>query len=361
MLEAVEAATVAEDLFGPVTQDERAQRKAKRTHRVYANHLHPDRAAQFGIDAQRANDAFARLSSLYELWQKACTSGAHAAATAPSAPAKITLQSKTSAYVLGDLLAKGTVANLYRAESATGPVAVKMPRSAASSKFMENERTALTAIRDMATGDRAWLAPYYPKLVDQLSHRADGSAELRKVNVLDDLSRDAGFVTLAEVQEALPSGLDGRDWAWIHRRLLMALAGAHLAGLVHGAVLPENVLIHPEGHGVVLAGWSFAAQPGGKLEGRVQSRADHYPPEAADGTVSPETDIYMAHALMLAMLAPGERRQRAFAKGCMQAEPRMRPDAPSLLREYDDLLEDLYGKRRFRVFPYAPTAARKTA
>jgi hypothetical protein len=61
------------------------------------------------------------------------------------------------------------------------------------------------------------------------------------------------------------------------------------------------------------------------------------------------------------MLAPGERRQRAFADGCMQGEPRMRPDAASLLQEYDELLEELYGKRTFRVFPYVPAAARKTA
>lgn len=163
------------------------------------------------------------------------------------------------------------------------------------------------------------------------------------------------------MKDALPTGLDGRDWAWIHRRLLTALAGAHLAGLVHGAVLPENILIHPEGHGVVLAGWSFATRPGRVLAGRVRSAEDFYPPEASGGTVTSETDIYMAHALMLWMLAPEERRQRAFARGCMQDEPRMRPDAAGLLQEYDELLDDLYGKRTFRVFPTIPTAARRTA
>jgi len=39
----------------------------------------------------------------------------------------------------------------------------------------------------------------------------------------------------------------------MHRGLLKALAGAHRIGLVHGAVVAENVLVHPEKHGVVLA------------------------------------------------------------------------------------------------------------
>lgn len=361
MVEQVEIASIAEDLFGPVTQEDKALRSAKRLHRVYANHLHPDRAGEYGIDNTRATDAFAKLGLFYERWTKACASAVRMAAQNTKAPARITLASKSCAYVLGDLIAKGTVANVYRAESGTDPVAVKLPRKAASSKFIDAERIALTALQAMVADGNAWLEPYYPRLLDTMTHRNDATSEQRKVNVLDDLSREAGFFSFAEVKEGIPDGLDGRDWAWIHRRLLTSIAGAHLAGVVHGAILPENVLIHPEGHGVVLAGWSFATKPGGKLEGRVQSRLDLYPPEAADGPVAPESDIYMAHALMLSMLAPGEERQRAFAQGCVQAEPRMRPDAASLLQEYDVLLEDLYGKRTFRVFPYIPTAARETA
>lgn len=362
LLKQVETASTAEDLFGPVTHQDKALRSAKRLHRAYAIHLHPDRAGERGIDRTRATNAFAKLGLLYERWAKASdASASRAMARNIKAPSRITLTSKSRAYILGDLIAKGTLANVYRAESATAPVAVKMPRNASSSKFIEAERTALTALRAMVADGNAWLGPYYPRLLDAMTHRAEGAPEQRKVNVLDDLSREAGFFSLAEVKEAIPDGLDGRDWAWIHRRLLTAIAGAHLAGVVHGAILPENVLIHPAGHGVVLAGWSFATRPGGMLEGRVQSRKDFYPPEAVGGPIFPESDIYMAHALMLSMLAPGERRQRAFADGCMQREPRMRPDAASLLQEYDELLEELYGKRTFRVFPYIPAAARETA
>ena len=42
------------------------------------------------------------------------------------------------------------------------------------------------------------------------------------------------------------------------RRLLTALGWAHRARLVHGAVFPEHVLIHPELHGLVLVDWCYA-------------------------------------------------------------------------------------------------------
>ena len=42
---------------------------------------------------------------------------------------------------------------------------------------------------------------------------------------------------------------------------------------------------------------------------------------------------------------------RAFARGCMLANPRQRPhDAWQLLHELDELLGRLYGARKFRPF-----------
>jgi len=42
---------------------------------------------------------------------------------------------------------------------------------------------------------------------------------------------------------------------------------------------------------------------------------------------------------------------RRFADGCLYAAPRMRPqDAWCLLAELDELLENLYGPRKFRPF-----------
>lgn len=344
MLDTVRAARVPADLFGAVGGPAHT---AKRVFRVYAARLHPDRAAAAGLDPTAAAAAFDHLNSLYQQW----TAGNSTTA------AEFTIVGRNGTYSAAGRPAAGTVSAVYAGTAADGsPVAVKIPRKPASSRFIKGERAALRAVaRLVAESGNAWLAPYFPALIDTATVTDDAGVE-RAVNVLNALGVREGFVDLATVADALPGGLDGRDWAWIHRRLLRAVAGAHLAGVVHGAIVAENVLIHPAGHGVVLAGWSLATTPGRPLPGRIAGRADAYPPDVAE-PASPELDVYLVHALMCSMLAPGERRQLAFARGCMQSAPGMRPTAASLLAEYDELLDDAYGRRTFRQFPYivAPT------
>ncbi|KXO99056.1 hypothetical protein AXK58_24180 [Tsukamurella tyrosinosolvens] len=350
MLADVTNAKTSADLFGPFGGPARA---AKRIFRVYATHLHPDRAAAAGFDPVATSAAFDRLTFLYQSWTKGVAARTpHAAPTSPD----LIVVGRHSTYTAAGEPTAGTVSGVYRGAAANGdPVAIKIPRSATSSRFIEGERTALAAIAKVtADSENAWLAPYFPTLLDTAT-LSDGAGTERAVNVLGPLGAEDGFVDLATVAAQL-GGLDGRDWAWIHRRLLRAIAGAHLAGVVHGAIVAENVLIQPEGHGVVLAGWSLSTTAGQPLPGRIASRTDAYPPDA-DEKASPALDVYMAHALMRSMLAPTERRQLAFARGCMQPAPTMRPDAAGLLGEYDELLEDLYGRRRFRRFPYTVSAA----
>jgi hypothetical protein len=137
------------------------------------------------------------------------------------------------------------------------------------------------------------------------------------------------------------------------RRLLTALGWAHEAGVVHGAVLPEHVLIHPAEHGVVLVDWCYAVAPGQPLTAVVAAHRDRYPPEAlARRPVSPATDIYLATVTVQRLV--GRRMpapMRRFVAGCLYDAPRMRPQhAWQLLAELDDLLGHLYGPRRFRPF-----------
>ncbi|MDT9593007.1 hypothetical protein RDV89_08005 [Nocardioides zeae] len=347
LLRRVEDATTPADLYGPADGDPAGVRRARRTHRVLALHLHPDRPAA-GLDSARAAAAFAKATALYAAWSRP-TGGTGGGDTDDRGEV---LVGSRGTHRLGPLLARGTVANVY-AVPGTDTV-VKLVRRPGSNRFVRNERAALRTLARYATGTEAWLAPYVPRLVDTATAAADeAGGEVLEANVLGSLGRADGFVSLAAVRDAAPDGLDGRDWAWMQRRLLRALAGAHAAGLVHGAVLPENVLIHPREHGVVLAGWSFATRPGRRAEGVVRSQAGAYPPEATDGLVTPATDVAMLGALALTMLRPGERAQRRFAQGCRQAEPRMRPTAAGLLEEYDDLLERLHGPRRFRPFDLA--------
>jgi hypothetical protein len=320
------------DVFGPRARGPAADRAARRTYRQYAFLLHPDRA---GDPA-----AFLRLEALYRDWSAATVR------TATDRPAPVVI-GRLDAYPVGDLLAQGSVATVYHGSDAV----LKVARRPATNRFLDNERSAYRALARMTTANE-WLRAYYPRLRD-VGGIAGSDGQVRQVNVLT--AHIDGFVTLADVRRAYPQGMDGRDWAWMYRRLLCAVAGAHLAGLVHGAIVADNVLIHPGQHGVVLAGWSFAIPPGSRLPGLIGSGS--YPPEVAAGRpVTDKADIHQLHTLMLDLLDPGERAQIAYARGCRQDNPRMRPSAAALLTEYDELIGRLYGRRRFRPFTIATPA-----
>lgn len=326
-LDRVERAGSATDLFGPV--DPARHRQARRLYRALAAVLHPDRV---GPDDTRAHAASAELTRLHDEWQRG---------------ASVELRTSRAGYRLGALHAVGSVANVYRTD---GPHVAKVVRNPALNPLLHAEWDALDRLARF-TDEHAWLRPYYPRLVDRSDAVARGERAFTVLEALVD-----GFVTLADVRRAFPRGLDGRDWAWMHRRLLRAIAGAHRVGLVHGAIVAENVLVHPEQHGIVLVGWSFAVDSGHRP--LATGKTIPYPPEVHSGQpVTTATDVHMAHTLMLGVLAEDEKRQRHFARWCAQDDPDRRPDAVDLLTEYDDLLEDLYGERTFRPFALPGTGA----
>jgi hypothetical protein len=324
-LDRVERAGSPADLFGPF--DTARQKEAQRLFRALATVLHPDRV---DADDTRAHAASAELTRLHHEWRQGTP---------------VELRTAHATYRITDRHAVGSVANVYRTD---GPHVVKVVRNPALNPLLHAEWDALRRL-DRSTDRR--LRPYYPRLVDKSGDVGRGE---RAFTVLEPLVD--GFVTLADVRRAFPGGLDGRDYAWMHRRLLRAIAGAHRIGLVHGAITPANVLVHPEQHGVVLAGWTFGVTAGERLLATDKTVA--YPPEVHDGRpVTTATDVHMAHTLMLGLLAADETRQRTFARWCTQDNPARRPDAADLLTEYDELLEELYGERTFRPFALPRTGA----
>ncbi len=300
-----------------------------RAYRRLVKLLHPD-AAPAGQTAT-ATAAFARLSTLW----------------AEHRDGAAVLTTRRHRYTVGPRVATGDLANLYQVRYDGGQALLKLPRRPTDSDLTAREATALTTLA--RAGDPRHRA-YAPRLVESFRHEDPATGQRRTANVLEHC---AGFVSLARVAGAHPDGVDPRDVAWMWRRLLVALGYAHRAGVVHGAVLPEHVLIHPDEHGLVLVDWCYAVAPGEPLPALVARHRDDYPPEAAArGPATAATDIYLATGCMRRLM--GRRAHPAllrFARGCALPVPRMRPqDAWRLLAELDELLEQLYGPRRFRPF-----------
>jgi hypothetical protein len=279
--------------------------------------VHPDVAP--ASRTRTATQAFARLSALWaERDGRTMTTG-------------------RGTYRVGALVTAGDIANLYAVDDAL----LKLPRRPADNDLMAAEARALSRLE--TDGDPRHRA-YGPRLIESFTHE-DPTGVRRTVNVLERLS---GFVPLAQLRRQI----DPRDAAWMWRRLLAGLGWAHRAGVVHGAVLPGHILIHPAEHGLALVDWCYSVAPGERIPALVTQFRDFYPPEVpAREAATPATDIYLATAVMRHIVKDPPAAMRRFIGGCLYDAPRMRPqDAWQLLAELDELLENLYGPRTFRPF-----------
>lgn len=315
----IEKAISAQALFGSDPKD---------TYRRLSMLCHPDQPANIKTLGQaRAEKVFAKLSSLY-----ASLNGK----TAPVSPT-----------VLGDWvveapLAKGDIADLYRVTSVSAKVPVaavlKIARSPVDNDLMEAEAAALQALRADTLSDNfkkyinVWIQTF----------RASG----RQANVL---SLAEGYYSLADIAAMYPSGFDFRHTVWMGNRLLSALGFAHRNGRVHGAILPQHLLFHPETHGLVLVDWCYSVEIGKPILARVKSHLANYPPEVARKLpATPATDIYMAAKAIFGTRAQIPKRFKALFEHCLAESPNARPqDAWDLQDKWVKIAEQEFGKAKY--------------
>jgi len=174
---------------------------------------------------------------------------------------------RTTYHVL-DRLAVGSVCTIYLCRFKAGAEQVegvlKVARDGRANDLVANEAAVLRRLHE-ADG-AAKFAPFLPKVEASLSV-GDGAAAApsRQANVLRShpgIRSPYELYTLSEVKRHCPAGLDGRDMAWIWRRLLNVLGFVHAGGVAHAAVLPDHVLIEPKEHKLVLIDWCCATLVG---------------------------------------------------------------------------------------------------
>lgn len=203
-------------------------------------------------------------------------------------------------YVLEALLAHGDASDVFRARWVMRlgeRVVVKVLRAPADVGLARRGWNTLRQLTRPAAGVDDRLARRLPQPIglDALPGAPD--------RVVAVYGWQPGFVhTLAEVIAAYPSGLDPRAVAWVVKRLLELLSYAHGQGVVHGAIWPAHVLVHPRAHGAMLVGWSSAVPSGERLVAFSQANRAQYPSGVVSGgPVSPRTDLMMVGQLAIAL------------------------------------------------------------
>lgn len=355
----VRGAKLYTEVFGTCIGD---VNQLKGVYRKLAMVLHPDRY-QDEVAKQLAQDVFAVLNGHYEEAMTAFDKGTYGK---PLVLAKV--RTRRYAHEINSELCNGDIAALYLASSQGEDgkkiaTVVKIARSSKDMDLVKNESSVSKLLHGQSADPK--FSPFFSKVIDSFAYQ-EVKKPKRQANVIEILD---GFYGLDEVIRSFPAGINQLDMIWIYRRLLYALGELHRMKIIHGAVLPVHIMVHPEKHGLVLADWCYASIHDDALFPPIKAIAkpyiDWYPNEVLmKESPSPATDIVMANRSMIALLGGDiktgmlpttvHRKLHGYFKGCLSERKIARPDdAWSLLLEFDELLKTMgapFYPRRFHTF-----------
>lgn len=211
-------------------------------------------------------------------------------------------------WVIEGRLATGDSSVVYRARwvSRLGEAAViKVQANDTDGDLLRGEWELLRALRSSPVAGAAHFLSRLPNGI------AAGLIDTDRPRFAAVYGWRSGFVhTLREVGERHPAGVPGPAMVWLLKRLLEVLGFVHRSGVVHGAVTPDHILVHPRDHGATLVGWT-SATTGGPPPARPAAWLRLY-----DGLPDgPARDVAMACRCVEAVGGwhlPGARRDRAI-------------------------------------------------
>lgn len=352
-----EKATRFADIFGPVLAADLKERKAllKKQYATLAKLTHPDHAE--AKDVSVATAVFAELSGLYRKALLALDDGSYeqsfVTAAGVGSSAYVSIKAGATEYQLDQTpFREGDFSNLHLGEVVGGEkVVAKIAVDPTLNPYLANEANLLSKAEKDLAGNK--VLSFLPKLLDSVVLTEAGNEQYR-VNLF---GYKPGYVSLTEIREVYKDGLAPEEAAWIWRRVLGQTLLANMLGTVHGAIVPDHVLVHPVTHEPLHIGWAHAVKHGAKLNTIIDRWRDWYPPEVMSKEVSShQTDLYMAGKTMLYLLGGDVARNRfpshvpepvvRIVKRCLEAEVSRRPsDGRAVLDEFLKIIEKLWGRK----------------
>lgn len=331
-------AQTPEDVFGGTTDT------LRKSYHALAKKVHPDLFSD-NDEKLLAHAAFAQLLEWFRQAEEKALFGIYGQSM------QVMLQTRTRDYCIDDTPVQDGIFNVYpcrfNEDGRVRLVSLKLVREPRQNGLAQNEMMALRHLQAAPDADK--YAPYLPSLLDAFVYQDGGNEHQASV-----FERTPGWYSFEDVRRVYPDGIDPKDMAWMFRRVLVALGFAHRNGVIHGALTPHNVLILPEDHGLMLTGWHYAVSaPGAPLPD--PSCGEWYPDDVLKGApLSFGTDIVMAVKCMI-FLSGGDahllaKPLQAFFKGSSLPGKRAPQDAWALLKEFDELIGRLWGRRTFRPF-----------
>lgn len=279
------------------------------------------------------------------------------------------VKSKKSTYSNLIVHSEGKVASVYFGTDELGKkVVVKIANSPTCNQFLESESAHITMMREAFPNSES--GRYFPTLVDTffVSQFGDRLA----VSVFERLE---GYYLLSDIIKIFSDAkkrIDVKSMAWMYNRILETLSHSGPLAIVHGGIHPENVLLHPESHRIVVTGWTSSVEVTQKVMYANDTYTFMYPEEVIGDTAKRKaflsTDLYMAACTVWHVVGGDVMRKtlpsdvpseiRAFLNARLTSDLRLRDTVAIQQRDrFSGVLKALYGPAKFHTF-VLPTARR---
>lgn len=183
-----------------------------------------------------------------------------------------------------------------------------------------------------------------------------GEYDSRAYNVFP---RFDGYISMADILRAYPEGIDFRDMVWMFKRTLAGLGFVHRKEVVHGAIIPPHILVHPTDHGAKIVDWCYAVQYAKHPVKAMVPEWEAYYAEAIPNKrgATPGTDIEMITRCAVGLIGGDPKTGKipdtvpreiiAFFRRLLDDQPE---NAWTVHEAFDKLLEKVVGKRKYRPF-----------
>ncbi|MBI9049137.1 MAG: serine/threonine protein kinase [Anaerolineaceae bacterium] len=206
-------------------------------------------------------------------------------------------------WALQQKIAEGDISDVYFGQRARWPselVIIKILRNPNDKALFENEWQALQTLHHSNAPGAEVFSTFLPQLVQHGSEKNAKQSD-QQVSIF---RRESGFRhTLAAVIQAYPQGIPPRTSIWLWRRILELLSFIHTSGMVHGAVLPQHILIQDQEHGARLVDFTCTGKAGDKLSSLSSEYKSCYPKwMQSSGKLSTQADLVMSARCIIAAL-----------------------------------------------------------
>lgn len=173
---------------------------------------------------------------------------------------------------------------------------LKRLRETADGDLHDHEIDVLNRLAKSVVRGSVYFSQYVPQIVFSQNSKTEKP-------VIAFRERGTFHFTVADVMREYPEGADFKTAVWIWKRMLMILDWIHANKLVHGAILPDHILLDVPNHNARLLDWGYAEPFGGSLRAMSEANRGYYPAEVISGSpLDPRVDIAMMTRCVIALL-----------------------------------------------------------